>query len=558
MRSSSLFGLACCCIVLTASAAPAPAFFNIMDYGARNDGSAPATEAIRSAIQAAKAAGGGTVYIPAGKYECGPIELVSNLVLKIDAGAVLQFPAARLPYSKGRTQGVETIGPIPLIGGHDLENVTITGRGVITTDNAAWTKLMSGPTPKSDSGPGSAFGPDWNNFLELLQHQTPPPEAEYMKVAPLLRPSFIRTTESKNILIEGIHMIGAPFWSVHLLYSENVVVRDLTLETFPGAFTGGIYIDSSRDVRISNCYLDNGDDAIVFKAGKDADGLRVNRPTENVTVTNMVVHRGSSCVVFGSETSGSIRNIVVSNVVCQGTQGGITMKSERGRGGMLEDIRIDNMTMEDVGRAISVAQYYTMQGETPKPQEPVSKRTPVFRNISIGHITVSHARGAGEYAWNPVSISSATRNRAPVRLTINIDGLPEMPIEGLRISDVVAVGSGGLRARYTTGLELRNIRMDAESGPAFAIRDSTDLELDGLTTAKPSTAPVIRLDHCPGAVVRGSRAFTGTGTFLSVGPGELKDIAWEGNALKQARKATEETAEDFWKAPTPPTAPKAN
>jgi polygalacturonase len=537
-------------LLLGANAWGASPPFNVLDYGARPDGSAPATEAFRSAIRAAQAAGGGTVYVPAGKYVSGPIELVSNLVLHIEAGATVQFPAMRLPYAKGRTQGIETIGPVPLIGGHDLENVSITGRGVITTDNAEWTRLMSGPTPRSDSGPGSAFGPDWNRLLGLLQEKTPQPESEYLKVAPLLRPSFIRLTESKNILIEGIHMIGAPFWSVHLLYSQNAVIRDVSLETFPGAFTGGLYIDSSRDVRISNCYLDNGDDAIVLKAGKDADGLRVNRPTENVTVTNMVVHRGSSCVTIGSETSGSIRNVLVSGVVCQGTQGGIHIKSERGRGGTVENIRIENMTMEDVGRAVNVSQYYQMQGETPAPEEPVSRRTPVFRNISIGHLTISHARGAGVYAWNPVSISSAARNRPATAVTINIEGLPEMPIEGLRISDVIAVGRGGLRAHHTTGLELRNVQMNAEDGPAFLIRDSQDLELDGVSTRKPAAgSPVIRLDRCPGAVVRGSRAFPGTGTFLSVAPGEMKGVALEGNALGSARNATEEAPTDFWRPP---------
>jgi hypothetical protein len=524
--------------------------FNVLDYGARPDGTAPATEAFRAAIRAAQAAGGGTVYVPAGRYVSGPIELVSNLVLDIEAGATVRFPATRLPYAKGRTQGIETVGPVPLIGGHGLENVSITGRGVIATDNAEWTRLMSAPTPRSDSGPGSAFGPDWNRFLELLSRQTPQPESEYLRVAPLLRPSFIRLMESKNISIEGIHMIGAPFWSVHLLYSQNAVIRDVSLETFPGAFTGGLYIDSSRDVRISGCYLDNGDDAIALKAGKDADGLRVNRPTENVTVTNVVVHRGSSCLAIGSETSGSIRNVLVSGVVCQGTQGGIHIKSERGRGGTVENIRIENMTMEDVGRAIGVSQYYQMQGETPAPEEPVSRRTPVFRNISIGHVTISRARGSGQYAWNPVSIGSATRGRPATAVTISIEGLPEMPIEGLRIGDVIAEGKGGLRAHHTTGLELRNVQMNAEDGPAFLIRDSTDLELDGVSSRKPAPgSPVIRLDRCPGAVVRGSRAFTGTGTFLSVAPGEMKNVALEGNALGSARNATEETATDFWRPP---------
>jgi polygalacturonase len=132
-------------ILLSVNAWSAAPHFNILDYGARNDGSTPATEAFQAAIQAAKAAGGGTVYVPAGKYICGPIALVSNLVLHIDAGATLQFPAQNLPFTQGRNQGIECLTPVPLIGGHDLENVTITGRGTITTNNADWMKLK-GPS----------------------------------------------------------------------------------------------------------------------------------------------------------------------------------------------------------------------------------------------------------------------------------------------------------------------------------------------------------------------------------------------------------------------------
>src|SRR5260370_23770794 len=142
----------------------AAANFNILDYGARNDGSAPATEAFRKAIQAAKAAGGGTVYVPAGKYVTGPIELVSNLVLYFDAGAVVQFPAQRLPFTKGRQQSIEALTPVPLIGGSNLENVTIAGRGLLMSNNDDWMRLM--PRQKgSASHPGSANGPNWEKLL---------------------------------------------------------------------------------------------------------------------------------------------------------------------------------------------------------------------------------------------------------------------------------------------------------------------------------------------------------------------------------------------------------
>ncbi len=154
-------------LLFAANTRGAGPFFNVMDYGARNDGSTNSTQAIRSAIQAAKAAGGGTVYVPAGTYVTGPIELVNNLVLDIDAGATLRFPATKLPFTKGREQGIECLTPVPLIGGHNLQNVTITGRGVLTTDNAEWLKIM--PRAKaSDADPGSAFGPNWEHLVAGL------------------------------------------------------------------------------------------------------------------------------------------------------------------------------------------------------------------------------------------------------------------------------------------------------------------------------------------------------------------------------------------------------
>lgn len=505
--------------------------FNLLDYGARKDGSGSATEAFRSAIQAVKAAGGGTLYVPAGKYVTGPIELVSNMVLDLDAGATLQFPATRLPFAKGRVQGIECLAPVPLLSGTGVENVTITGRGVLTTDSAEWTKLMGAPQMRT------SFGPIWENLRASLEVKTPAPEEEYRKAAPFLRPAFVRFMEAKNILIQGIHIVGSPFWTIHLLYSTNTVIRDVTIETYPGSFTDGIVIDSSRDVRIDNCYLDNGDDALVLKSGKDADGLRVNRPTENVTITNCIVHHASAGVVMGSEMSGSIRNVVASNIVCQGTFMGINIKSDRGRGGVIENVRLHNWTMDDVGRAINVSQYYVLENRIEPSQARVSNRTPVFRDIAFDDMSIIHCRAKVDY-----------EPAAPVM--INIEGLPEMPISGLRISNVIASGNSGFKAHDTVGLELHHVQVNAAGGPAFLIRDSKELEVDGISTRAPLPGvPVIRMDRCPGAIVRASRAFADTGTFLSTAPGEMQSIVLEGNAWGAAGKATEEAVTDFWPAP---------
>jgi len=493
--------------------------FNVLDYGAHNDGSTNSAEAFRSAIQVAKAMGGGTVYVPAGNYVTGPIELVSDLVLHIDAGATLRFPAAKLPFTKGRQQGVECLTPVPLIGGHDLHNVTITGRGLLTTDNAEWMKLM--PRNKgSGDDPGSANGPNWEHLLQDLEVKSPAPDEDYQKAAPELRPSFIRFMDSTNVMVEGVHFVGSSMWTVHLLYTDNAVVQNVIIETYPGVHTDGIAVDSSRNVRIANCYIDTGDDGIVLKSGKDADGRRVNRPTENVSIVNCTVHHAHGAVTLGSEISGGIRNVVADNITCKETAMGVRIKSRRGRGGIVENVRFNNWTMEDVGEAINVTSDYMMEGEVKTAPESVSERTPVFRNIAISGMTIKRAK-----------------------LAIDVVGLPEMPVSGLWISDVIASARSGMRGSFTEAMELHHVQVNADTGPALLVQDSRELELDGVATRQPlADSPVVRLERCPGAIVRNSRAFDGTDTFLSVEPGELKDVVLEGNELGSAKKPAEEAA----------------
>jgi polygalacturonase len=524
-------------LVITAqSRAQAPAsgirVFNILDYGAKNDASTPATDAFRAAIQAAKAAGGGTVFVPAGAYVTGPIEMVSNLTLYIDAGATLRFPATPLPFSPGRQQGIETLTPVPLIGGHDLENVAVIGRGTLTSNNQDWIKLHNRAL-RSVSDAGSANGPNWEHLLQALNANKPISEEDYRAAAAELRPSFIRFMNSSNVLIDGLHFVGSPMWTIHLLYSRNAVVENVVIETFPGVHADGIVVDSSRFVKLANDYIDAGDDGIVIKSGKDADGLRVNRPTEDVAITNCTVHHAQSALAIGSETSGSVHNIVASNFTVVNTVNGIHIKSRRGRGGVVEDVRFDNWTMENVGAAITVSDAgYQMEGEAPDPGEgPVSRKTPVFRNIAISNITVNGARSL-----------------------INLEGIPEMPISGLRISNVTGIGRTGLRARYTDDLEISDVRLSPEAGPAFEVRDSTNLELDHVSTPKPlANTPVIRLEATPGAIVRDSKAFPGTDIFVSIPPDELKNLLLQNNLTANARTPVSTNAKEDWPAAAPVT-----
>ncbi len=505
------------CAAAGVSAQPAThagPLINVLDYGAKPDGKSSSTAAFRAAIQACAKAGGGTVFVPAGHYVSGAIELVSNLTFHVDSGAVIRFAANRdeYPMVQSRFEGTEMRAPAALLGGRNLENVTITGRGTLQADNTEWRTLMMQPSHRTAL----------TQVLDFMEKKQPVPDATLADAELGLRPDFIRPVESKNILIEGIHILSSPMWVLHILYCENVVIRNVIVESFPGANTDGVDIDSSRHVRISDSYFDTGDDAICIKSGKDADGLRVNRVTEDVAITNCTIHRGHGAVVLGSETSGGIRNVVASNIVAQGTDRGIRIKSTRGRGGLLENIRFDNWVIEDTPNpAIEVTNYYTRA-----PEEPVSARTPVFRNFGISHVTINRCKTA-----------------------VSIEGLPEMPVEGLRLTDIVATAQEGLRAFNTKGLELHNVRINLQSGIPFLIRDSTNLQLEGVQTRNPKPdAPVVRLDRVKRATVRNSVAWEGTGVFLSVSAESQSGVKLSDNDLSQAATAQKTEEADYWKS----------
>lgn len=502
-----LFCLFGCTVSSYAAQAPGLLVFNVASYGAPRDGSAPATEAFRKAIAAAHAAGGGTVYVPAGKYVSGPIELFSNITLDISAGATIEFPVAPLPFVKGRYLGVEALVPTPLIGGTDVENVTITGRGTLVTgDYGAWGNAYGAPAARDPSG--NANGPLWQKLLQKLEAHQPVSEAEYKAAAAELRPSFVCFTHAKNVLVENIRLDGGPMFIVHLLYSENATVQNVTVDAYPGPHTNGIVADSSRFVRIFNDLIDTGDDGIVIKSGKDADGLRVNQPSEDIAIANCTVHHAHGAVVIGSETSGSIRNVVASNITAVDTENGIRIKSRRGRGGVVEDVRFDNWTMENVGIGIDIDSYYVMGGESSTRREPVSERTPAFRNIGISNITITGAAKA----------------------VADIRGLPEMPITSLWLSGITGSGATGITSTSTDDLELHHVDVTSQHGPAFAIANAANLELNDVTSRKPAAAqPVIRLTQSLGAILRNSRAFPGTGVFLSAEQGELQTLHLQNN-----------------------------
>ena len=462
-------------------------FFNVTDYGAVGNGTTLCTEAIQKAVDACAASGGGTVYIPAGKYLSGAIFLKSNVTLNISEGATLlasknfeHFP----PFKPGwRIQSDDTRAS-SLITGHDLENIAITGRGTLDGQGRIWWEAFNKDNNSKDGG------------HKILTHG---------------RPRVINLYRCRDVLIEDVKILNSPSWTVHLIGCDNVVVDGISIiNPEEGPNTDGVNPESCRNVRISNCFIDTGDDCITLKSGKDEEGRLKARPTENVTITNCVMYKGHGAVVIGSEMSGCVRNVVASNIVCVGTDRAVRIKSTRGRGGIVENIRYNNFVVENVREPIYITSFYTKSDP-----EPVSERTPIFRDIAISHFTIK---------------------KSPY--TARIYGLPEMPIQRLRITDVTASTDVGFLCDNVEGLELQNVEVNAGKGSPFEISNCRDMELRGIKSTKPrADKPVVRMENVRDAFIQGCRAFPGTGTFLELAGKSSGNILLVGNDLSAAKNS---------------------
>jgi polygalacturonase len=322
--------------------------------------------------------------------------------------------------------------------------------------------------------------------------------------APFLRPPMIQPVDCKNVLIEGVSIKNPPFWTINPVYCENLTVQGITI-TNPdhSPNTDGINPDACRYVHISNCHLSVGDDCITIKSGRDEDGRRVGRACENITITNCTMLDGHGGVVIGSEMSGDVRKVTISNCVFDGTDRGIRLKSMRGRGGIVEEIRVDNIVMKNIAReAFRLNMFYH-----PTPDEPVSERTPRFRNIHFSNITVSESNIAG-----------------------TLLGLPEMPIENITFNDINIQAKEGFSVKDAYNIEFHDIQIETDRGPAIRAEFVNSIELDGIKSLKPhKNTPIILFENVKNAFVYGSFPRFGTDTFLEIKGNDTQNIVVNGN-----------------------------
>ena len=416
--------------------------FNIADYGAQGDGITKNTEAFRKAIAACSAAGGGKVLVPTGKWLTGAIHMKSNINLHMEAGAEIHFsddPADYLPVVFQRWAGLEVMNYSPLIYALDCENIAVTGPGRLFGHGRRWQSWF-----KSEQ---SSSGSMLRIYHDLVLKNIPVEQRVFGTEGgafgdprhPGLRPSFIQPVRCRNVLLEGFTIQGyGPFWTIHPTYCENVIIRGVRVHTQGGHNADGIDLDSTRNVLVEYCYLDTGDDAIVVHTGTNAEGRRIGMPTENVVVRHIMVLGGHGGMVIGSLTSGGVRSILVHDCTYDGTQRGIRLKSNKSRGGVVENLWYRDITMRGIkDEAIVIETDY----KAALPAGADQADYPTFRNITIENVTCHGA---------PVAAS--------------LIGTDEAPIENLVMKNVSVQAAKGMHFRSVRGLNLINVNVKVSDG----------------------------------------------------------------------------------------------
>ena len=290
---------------------------NVLNFGAVGDGRTPCTAGIQAAINACAAAGGGKVFVPPGKYLTGPIFLKSNLAFEVLAGAALLGSTnfADYPTITGRWEGLERTVYASMITGIDLENVAIIGQGTLDGQGAVWL---------------DAWGKT-EQLLRKLELTGREPENPPGSPLPWPRPRMINLYRSRKVLIKGLTIHDSPSWTVHPVLGEDVYIEGLTILNPPHSRnTDGIDPESCRNVRISGCYISTGDDCIMLKSGYKQIPEKPFPPMEKIAVTNCTFNAGGCRVGIGSETAGGVRDVAISNCVCDGTTCGLYFRTARG------------------------------------------------------------------------------------------------------------------------------------------------------------------------------------------------------------------------------------
>ena len=305
--------------------------------------------------------------------------------------------------------------------------------------------------------------------------------------------------------------MNSPFWTINPVFCDNVTVTGITINNPHSPNTDGINPSSCKNVHISNCHISVGDDCITIKSGRDEDGRKYGIPTENVTITNCTMLSGHGGVVIGSEMSGGIKKITISNCVFDGTDRGIRLKSARGRGGVVEDIRVDNIVMKNIKEeAVVMDLFYDKSSK----EEPVSERTPIFRNIHISNLTGTNVKRAG-----------------------TIYGISEMPVQNISFSNINIQSEEGFTVNTADNIEFHDAKITATLGASFKIENANNLILDNVATMKPiENTPLIKLTDVSNMAITNNFPMFTTDVFLEANGAKTKNIFLKNNIFSNVKK----------------------
>ena len=448
------------------SAPVIPAYtVNLKKFGAVNDGITLNTKAFEKAIAALEKKGGGHLVVPAGVWFTGPIVLKSNIDLHLEVGAVIQFSGdeSLYPVIKTSFEGLDTRRCQSPLSANGAENISITGKGVIDGNGQFWrpvkkSKMTDGQWKEVLERPGGVESKKgyWvpnqayadaekSANMNVPKAST---EEEWNRIKRFLRPVMVSLVNCKNVLLQGVIFQNSPAWNIHPLMCENIILDDVLARNPAYAQNGdALDLESCKNALIVNSKFDAGDDGICIKSGKDKDGRLRGRPCENVVVDGCTVFAGHGGFVVGSEMSGGVKNILVENCQFLGTDVGLRFKSTRGRGGIVENIFIDNVSMTDIKTdAITFNMYYggksvaemLADGDNPDnvTKQPVTEETPIFRNIDIKNIVCNGAGRAMEF-----------------------NGLPEMPINGIRLQNINIIAKSDAVFNNCQNIKQRNVHI---------------------------------------------------------------------------------------------------
>ena len=390
--------------------------FVVTSYGAVADGRTNCGKAIKAAIEACNAAGGGRVVVPPGKYFTGPIYLKSNVNLHLEKGATLLFstePDNYLPIVHTRWEGVEVMNYSPLVYAYQEHDIAITGEGVLDGQASSsnwwpWKGIegygwVPGTPNQTDNDKRPAL-------LAMAEKDVPVADRKFGKGF-YLRPQFVQPFGCQNVLIEGVTIKNSPMWILHPVLSNNITINKVTVES-DGPNTDGCDPESCRNVLIKECFFNTGDDCIALKSGRNRDGRRINIPCENVVIQNCTMANGHGGIVIGSEISGGANNIFAENCKMSSPHLDIALriKTSTARGGIIQNVFVRNITVGQVaGSAILITKIYEDKGAF----------MPIIRNIQVKNMVVQKGGKTG----------------------ISLTGYPESPITDLVFTDLTIKGA---------------------------------------------------------------------------------------------------------------------